>query len=217
MPRERMEKLLQELREAIVEMERQVKAQLRLAVEAFITQDIEKGREAIAMDDVIDGMEEDIEKRCIDLLALQSPMASDLRFISSSLKVITDLERIGDYATDIAKILEFVYDKRPLKEVMPDIRGMCEVASKMIDTCIEAHVTGNVDPLYNLPNEDDKLDTYFRDTFEELVRLINAGETAIRALHYLLVTRNLERVGDHACNIGERVIYSRTMKKVDLK
>ncbi len=217
MPRERMEKLLQELREGIVEMERQVKAQLRLAVEAFITQDIEKGREAIAMDDVIDGMEEDIEKRCIDLLALQSPMASDLRFISSSLKVITDLERIGDYATDIAKILEFVYDKRPLKEVMPDIRGMCEVASKMIDTCIEAHVTGNVDPLYNLPNEDDKLDTYFRDTFEELVRLINAGETAIRALHYLLVTRNLERVGDHACNIGERVIYSRTMKKVDLK
>ena len=217
MPRERMKKLLQELREAIVEMERQVKAQLRLAVEAFITQDVQKGREAIEMDEVIDGMEEDIEKRCIDLLALHSPMASDLRFISSSLKVITDLERIGDYATDIAKILEFVYDKRPLKDVMPDIKGMCEVASRMIDTCIEAHVTGNVDPLYNLPKEDDKLDTYFRDTFEELVRLINAGETAIRALHYLLVTRNLERVGDHACNIGERVIYSRTMKKVELK
>lgn len=212
-----MENLLNDLRNAILEMEKKVKAQLRLSVEAFITQDIEKGKEVIAMDDVIDGMEEEIEKKCIDLLALQSPMASDLRIISSSLKIITDLERMGDYATDIAKILEFVYNKRPLTDIMPNIRSMCEIATAMIETCIEAHISGNVEPLYDLPKEDDKLDIYFRDTFEELVRLINSGETAIRALHYLLVTRNLERIGDHACNIGERVIYSRTMKKIDLK
>ncbi len=217
MIRTKFEEGLKALKNSIVEMEQEVKKQLQLAVEAFISQDIEKGRVTIEMDEVIDRMEDEIEKKCIDLLALQQPIASDLRFVSSSMKIITDLERIGDYATDIAKILEFVHEKRILKEIIPNIRHMCEISIGMIETCLNAHITGDIQPLYLLSKEDDKLDTYFRDSFQEIIRLINSGETAIRALHYLMVCRNLERVGDHACNIAERVIFAHTMKKVDLK
>ncbi|MCK4613992.1 MAG: phosphate transport system regulatory protein PhoU, partial [Thermoplasmata archaeon] len=110
MIRTKFEEGLKALKNSIVEMEQEVKKQLQLAVEAFISQDIEKGRVTIEMDEVIDRMEDEIEKKCIDLLALQQPIASDLRFVSSSMKIITDLERIGDYATDIAKILEFVHE-----------------------------------------------------------------------------------------------------------
>lgn len=216
MTREGLDRSLGELQQEMLRMGSMVEETIHLAVESLIRQDLPLARQIIDGDDLIDNLSLKIEEDCIRLIALQQPIARDLRVITTVLKTVTDLERIADHATNIAEITQRI-GKTPHIKPLIDIPKMAVAVEKMVRDSLKAFVDRDIHLAKNNCLSDDKIDRIYEDLFNELTGFIQAGggdsNRIVQALNLLFAARYLERVGDHATNIGERVIYLVTGKR----
>jgi phosphate transport system protein len=191
----------------LLTMSGEAEAALSLAVEALLERDIEKAQRVIKGDRVIDSMEVEIEEQCINLLALQQPMARDLRMLTSALKIANDLERVGDHAVNIAQSAERLTQSRPIAPE-PEIVEMARLAREMLADALEAFVRDDAAAGREVCLRDDKVDALNRSVFRILLTHMMEDPHIIGvALDLFLVSRNLERVADLATNIGEDVVF----------
>lgn len=186
------------------------------AVQSLVRLDIAMAREVIAGDDTVDGMLIDIEKRCLQLMALQQPMAVDLRTIGTALKIVTDLERMADHATDIAKVVVRLEGETLLKELV-QIPWMARRVQEMTREALEAYVNKDVERSKRMVAMDDEIDATYKQIFDEVLEIMkNQPQYVKQATYLLLVAMYLERVGDHATNLGEWTIYMVTGELKDM-
>ena len=178
------------------------------ATEALKNRDVELAKHAIAADQEIDQQEREIERLCLKLLLQQQPVARDLRQISSALKMITDMERIGDQAADISEIVTYMSEENLIQE-LDRIDAMAKAASQMVTQSVDAYVKKDLELAKKVITDDDAVDRLFEEIKRELIRMIagdpNCGE---QALDFLMIAKYLERIGDHATNIAEWVEFS---------
>lgn len=198
---------LLELNDLILKMGNMVQTSIRKSVEALKNRDEKLSKEVVASDKDLDDLELMIDDKCVTLIARIQPMAADLRFITTAMKITTDLERMGDLAVDIAqKNLELV--TMPLLKPLIDTPKLAEIAMKMIgesiDTFVKRDSTRSI-KIHAMENEADKLRDLITD---ELIEIMMKDPAAIpRALPLLLIARYLERICDHAMNVAEDVVY----------
>ncbi len=191
----------------LLTMSGEAEAALGLSVDALLERDEEKARRVIAGDRVIDSMEVEIEEQCINLLALQQPMARDLRMLTSALKIANDLERVGDHAVNIAQSAERLSQARPIAPE-PEIIEMARLARDMLSDALEAFIRGDAAAGREVCLRDDKVDALHRSVFRILLTHMMEDPHMIGAgMELFLVSRNLERVADLATNIGEDVVF----------
>ncbi len=156
----------------------------------------------------IDQKERDIESLCLKLLLRQQPVASDLRTISSALKMISDMERIGDQAADIADITRYLQGKEII-HVVP-IEKMAQVTSSMVKSCVDAFVRRDLDLAQTVVEADDKVDAFFSEIRTDLIQILPTCADPEACLDVLMVAKYFERIGDHAVNVAEWVVFSIT-------
>lgn len=210
--RVQFEKQLEQLNNELIEMGNLIEQAIAMAINALVNQDVEKAQQAIDFDLEIDRQEKEIENLCLKLLLQQQPVAKDLRLISSALKMITDMERIGDHAADISEITLIMADTPYIKK-MDHIQEMAKETTVMLVNSIDAYVNKDLDLAYSVIAQDDIVDDLFVAIKEELVRLIRENpENGCQATDLLMVGKYFERIGDHATNIAEWVIFSITGK-----
>ena len=166
-------------------------------------------------DDVIDEKQQSIEELCIDLIALEAPMAGDLRVIVSALLIVNELERMGDYAEGIGKISISMGDL-PLLKPLIDIPRMADKAGDMLRRSLKSYVNKDVNKALSVCEDDDEVDSMYEQVYRELLTYMMADPSTIQRATYLLwVAHDLERVADRTTNVAERVIYMVTGKSVD--
>ena len=201
------EQELEALKEQLLLMGGRAEALVHKAVESLRRLDEGLAREVVADDHAIDRMEIDIEERCLRLLALQQPMARDLRFITAALKINNDLERVGDHAVNIAEgALRLA--GAPLVKPLVDIPRMAELSGGMLHDALDAFVRRDAETARRLCASDDVVDALNRQVSHDLVEVMARDPaTVARAVELLLVARNLERVADLATNIAEEVVF----------
>ena len=199
--------LLENLRRQLIGMGAEVENQIRLAVEALVECDAAQARRVIERDHVVDQMEIRIEEEAIHLLATQQPVAGDLRLLVSSLKINSDLERIGDHAVNIAEAAERMARVKPFKPWI-DVPHMAEIARGMLKDSLDAFVRRDAKLALAVCERDDLLDDKNKSIIRELLTYMAENPTLISAsIEIMSVSKNLERVGDLATNIGEETIY----------
>jgi len=199
---------LKELNKEILKMGAFAEEAIYKSVEALSSRDKELAREVIDKDVSVDKLELDIDEKCVDLIALYQPMAKDLRFITTGMKINTELERIADIAVDISQRTLELVDK-PLLKPLVDIPKLAKVAQNMVKMAIDSFVNGDIELAKKVLSSDSEADS-LRDLIQnELITdyLVKDGTTAPRAVQLLLIARFLERICDHATNIAEDVIY----------
>ena len=198
---------LSQVKVRLLTMSGEAEAALGLAVEAVLGRDREKARQVIAGDGIIDTMEVEVEEMCINLLALQQPMARDLRMLTSALKIASDLERVGDHAVNIAQSAERLLDFRPITPE-PELVVMARLSREMLSDALEAFIRGDAAGGRDVCRRDDKVDALHRSMFRILLTHMMEDPHIIGAgMELFLVSRNLERVADLATNIGEDVVF----------
>jgi len=215
MARKDYQEQLDDLRENVLYMSEVVMERLRMGLDALEQKDDELAWEVIDGDEEVNQLYLELEQDCIDLLALQQPVASDLRMIAASFKIITDLERIGDLATNLGE-----YTHEANHDVFPevDIQELGALTLDMIEDAMDAYATENADGCYAIADRDDDLDQLCERASEIVVRDLieteledNTEEEVEQLLQdvsrLLLTVRDLERVGDHAVNIAARTLY----------
>lgn len=191
----------------LLTMSGEAEAALGLAVEALLERDAEKAQEVIANDRAIDRMEMEIEEQCINLLALQQPMARDLRMLTSALKIANDLERVGDHAVNIAQSAQRLAEARAIAPE-PEIVEMARLSRDMLSDALEAFIRGDAAAGREVCLRDDKVDALHRSVFRILLtHMMEDPHTIGAGMELFLVSRNLERVADLATNIGEDVVF----------
>lgn len=206
-----LERSLQELKDEIGRMGGMVEESFDKTIIALREMDVELAREIISHDDEIDSVENKIEKQCLSLFALQQPLASDLRMIGSTLKMITDLERIADQAADISDLTVRLAEK-PVK-MNSEIFHMAEKARSMVGRSIDAFINQDVKTATEVCQDDDEVDKLFNDIIMDIASQIKSGSESIEQLiDIMFIVKYLERIGDHATNISEWVVYNATGK-----
>lgn len=201
---------LQELNTELIEMGALIEHAIQSSVEALVEQDAQKARRAIAFDREVDQKEKDIEALCLKLLLQQQPVARDLRLISAALKMITDMERIGDQSADISEIVIFLSDTPYIKplDLLPK---MADATMGMVTRSIDAFVRRDLEMAQGVIQADDVVDGLFSAVREELTGLIREDPAnGSQALDFLMIAKYFERIGDHAVNIAEWVVYAIT-------
>ncbi|MDO7786799.1 phosphate signaling complex protein PhoU [Desulforamulus aquiferis] len=198
---------LNHLQQHILRMASMVEIAIYKSVKALTCQDVALAQEVIDGDDAIDEMFSDIEYTIIKIIATQQPIAKDLRMATTGLKIIISLERMADHAVDISKIALKLGDKKLIKP-LTKINEMARLTQLMIKDGLDAYVNHDQDKARKMCLYDDDVDYYFREVYEELIVFMeNDPETIRQATSLLFVCRYLERIADHATNIGEEVIY----------
>lgn len=208
----RMKLLISEL----AEMGSLVEKQLYNSIEAFKNKDMELVAQVIKNDDKVDELNRRIEEQCLKFMAMESPVAKDLRKIFTTSKIVTDLERMADYAVDICKIAKRT-EMDILGEECEPIWQMVEILRDMIKRSIEAFVAGDVDAAYEICKMDDQVDILYRGLFSDMLKKMAKDESIInKGAQILFASKYLERVGDHVTNICEWIIFSAKGDYVDL-
>ncbi len=204
------ERELELLNNDLIEMGNLVESQINAAVTALIEQNAELAKRVVEGDKEVNTKEKEIEARCLKLLLQQQPVAKDLRLISSALKMITDMERIGDQAEDISEITIFLSNEKYFKQLV-HIPQMAQEAIKMVRESVDAFVTKDLDLVMKVIANDDKVDELFNTVKHELIEKIqeNAGHSE-QAVDLLMVAKYFERIGDHSQNIAEWVYFAIT-------
>jgi phosphate transport system protein len=198
---------LSQVKIRLLTMSGEAEAALGTAVDALLERDAEKAKAVVAGDRVIDEMEVELEGMCINLLALQQPMARDLRMLTSALKIANDLERVGDHAVNIAQSSLRLADHRAIAPE-PEIVEMARLARDMLSDALEAFIRGDARAGREVCRRDDKVDALHRSVFRILLTHMMEDPHMIGAgMELFLVSRNLERVADLATNIGEDVVF----------
>lgn len=193
-----------------------VEQSINKAVTSLKYQDKTLAQEVIDGDDTIDAMELKIEEKCLSMIARQQPMAKDLRKIATGLKIITDLERIADHATDIAKVCIRIGNE-PLIKPLLDIPRMAVKTQNMLKKALDCFVEENVELAYEVCKDDDEVDNLHKQIFRELLTYMMQDPKNInQATQLLFVSIYLERIGDHVTNLGEWLIYMVTGERKEL-
>jgi phosphate transport system protein len=198
---------LNELKTRLLLMGGRAEASVHKSIDALKRRDAALAEEIFADDRVIDQLEVEIDERCIRLLALRQPVGQDLRFITSALKIVNDLERVGDHAVNIAQSAVKLAHEPELKPLI-DIPRMAEIATRMLTEALDAFVRNDATAARRILTEDDEVDHLKSQLFRELLSfMIEKPETISRSLELILVSRNLERVADLATNVAEEVVF----------
>lgn len=206
--REKFDKQLSELKSELNHMGSIVEQAIEMAISALVTQDVEKARKTMQLTEEIVHRERTIEGACFHLLAMQQPVAKDLRMISSAMKMVTDIERIGVQAADIAEISIMMADKTYIKK-LEHLQEMAKETIIMVIKSLEAFVVMDKKLAIEVIASDDTVDNLFNTVKNELIRLIHENpENGEQATDLLMVAKYFERIGDHAVNIAEWVIFS---------
>ena len=207
--RNRFDEQLFEMNRDLIEMGAMCEEAIASAVKALTKNDKELAENVKKTGGLIDQMERDIESRCMKLLLHQQPVARDLRAISAALKMITDMERIGDQAEDIAAMVLYTADHD--MEDFDIIEEMAKETVKMVTDSVDAFVKKDVELAQDVIKRDDIVDNYFSKVKYDIIKLIAENRTdGELALDLLMISKYFERIGDHATNIAEWVIYSVT-------
>jgi phosphate transport system protein len=201
------QKELGELKHSLLRMASLVEEAIRNSVESLVKRDSELARKTFDGEDRINNLEIEIEDLCLKLLALRQPMAADLRFITSAMKIITDLERMGDQAVNIAE-RAISLNQEPLLKPYIDFPKMAEITQSMVKDVLDAFVTQDSKLARSVRERDDLVDELNDQVFRELLTyMMSDPKTITRAVHLMIVSRCLERIADHATNIAEDVIF----------
>lgn len=212
MVRTRFDKQLECLNNELISMGTLIEKAIEMAVDALINQDVEKAKIAMSFDDEVDKKEGDIEALCLKLILQQQPVASDLRTISSALKMITDMERIADHAVDISE-LTIEMAGLPYIKRLNHIKEMAKETTLMLISSIDAYVNKDLEKAQIVINSDNIVDELFLKVKSEIIDLIHENkENGKQATDLIMVAKYFERIGDHATNIAEWVIFSITGK-----
>ena len=207
--RSRFDEQLAQLKCELIEMGALCEEAIALAAKALDEADVKLAAKVAPLSGEIDRMERNIESMCLKLLLSQQPVARDLRMISAALKLITDMERIGDQASDIAEIINFL-DGRSIEEC-EYIGEMAKAAIRMVTDSVDAYVKQDIDAAHRVIEGDDVVDDYFDKVKTSLISLIaNNPDEGRYALDLLMIANYFERIGDHAVNIAEWVVFSVT-------
>lgn len=216
-PRETLDRSLKQLLDDVLILGSMVEEAIRSSVEALKARDFEASRRIYLDDAKINHLHFDLENRCIILIATQQPMARDLRLLAAVLEIVTELERIGDYAKGIARI-NLLLGEKPLIKPLIDIPRMAEKGIDMLHRSLSAFVNGDVETARAIPKEDDEVDNLYNQVYRELLTYMIADPTTIDRANYLLwAAHNLERMADRVTNICERTVYMVTgeMRELD--
>lgn len=208
--RNRFDRQLSTLNDELIEMGSMIEKSIETAIKALVNQDVDLARHVIEADEEIDRQERIIEDLCLKLLLQQQPVAKDLRLISSALKMITDMERIGDHASDISEITIALADQPYIKK-LEHIQQMAKETMIMLVGSIEAFVDKDLEKANEVIKRDDVVDDLFDKVKKELIQMIHENaDKGEQAADLLMVAKYMERIGDHATNISEWVIFSIT-------
>jgi phosphate transport system protein len=208
--REQFHKGLQSLQDGVLEMGSMVDRQLERSMQALIDRDIPLAEAVIRDDSEVNRARFHLDNICLSLLAMQAPMANDLRLIVSVLSMITDLERMGDHAEGIARIVLLMQDE-PLVKPLVDIPAMADTARTMLKDVLDAFVQRDADAAYRVGAMDDEVDVLYERVYQDLVAIMVKDPSTVEACTHLLWTaHNLERIADRSTNIAERVVFTAT-------
>jgi phosphate transport system protein len=198
---------LEALQARLLEMGGIAEERVRAAIHGLVMRDPDVIEKVLRGDEPINELHIEIDNRCFKLLALHQPMAADLRAIVAAVKINTDLERVGDLAVNIAEAARRYIRHPPVKKLI-DIPRMADIAQSMLRNALDAYVRRDTTLAQNVLNEDDKLDTLKTQIFRELLTFMLQDPSTIEpALDLILISRHLERIGDHATNVAEDVIF----------
>jgi phosphate transport system protein len=210
MTRETFERELKKLQDEVLVLASMVDSAIERSIEALRNRDLGEEERIIANDANINRKRFDIEERSLLLIATQQPMASDLRFIAAVLSIITDLERMADYAEGIAKITIMLGDEPPIKPLV-DIPRMTDITRSMFSRAMDAFVNRDPEAAKKVALEDDLVDNLYNQVYHELLMfMIQDPRTISRATHLTWVAHKLERIADRVTNICERVVFTAT-------
>ncbi len=203
-----IEDLMPKLRGELTTMSEMVEKTVNDAVVALVERESSLAREVIDYDRQVDEMQLTVEKRCVEILRLARPKTEEFRFVYASLKISTDLERIADLATDIARHVEFLVTKRSLQTGLDHFAEMLEFSSMMVRDSVTSLLESNVELAWRVCAHDDFVDEAYKALEEQLYGIIDTdSKRAVRAVQLLFCALDLERIADHAANIAEDVIY----------
>ena len=207
---------LREIQDEILVMGSMVSKAILRSIDALKNRDIDLAQHIINDDQIINKKRFEIEEQCIELIATQQPMASDLRIIAAILNIITEIERIGDYAVGIARIVILIGGEPPLKPLI-DIPLMAEKTTDMLNRSLDAFINRDAEAAKKIAKEDDLVDHLYDQVFRELLIIMAEDpKTITRATRLIWTAHNLERAADRVTNICERVVFIVTGKMEEI-
>lgn len=209
-------KQLSELEKMMCDMGQMIETAIEDAMTALLEKDQEKAKEIIQNDEKVDHQQKKIEDLCMQLLLSQQPVATDLRQISSAIKMVTDMERIGDHAADISEItLQLAQSGYP--HDLTEVKKMAKETIHMLKDSLDAYIEKNAQKAVKVIHQDDVVDDYFSRIKKEIIRQINeSSEGGEQEADLLMIIKYLERIGDHATNIAEWVLFYITGEHPDV-
>jgi phosphate transport system protein len=201
---------LQALKLELIQMGDAVIENIKLGLHSFLTMNVELAQTIILKDKEVNAYEQRIEKNCLRIILREQPVAKDLRLITAILKMITDLERIGDHAADISKMTIFL-ERTKQKFQSEQVNKMTELCQVMIKEALDSFIRNDQAKALEVIASDDAVDDLFEETKTLVAKAIRTGSVdAEYSIYYMMVAKYLERIGDHAVNLGEWVIFSLT-------
>ena len=207
------EEELEKLHNQFYAMGTEVAAQLKKSLRAFISHDLELAKEVIENDEIVNNYETKLEKKSLELIALQQPVSSDLRTVITALKASSDVERMGDHAVAIAKATIRIKGESRMTDIETEIKKMGKAARHMVEEALEVYLNG----AYEIAASDEIIDNYFRDIQAMTVEGVRENpDAAFAAKEYIQVLVYLERIGDYARNLCEWVVYLKSGKIIEL-
>ncbi|MBQ9715004.1 MAG: phosphate signaling complex protein PhoU [Clostridia bacterium] len=208
--RKNFEEELSSLKTQLVEMCRLTEQMIADAITALVTRDRELGKSIGQMDKRVDEYEMDIEKKCMRIMLRQQPVAKDFRSVSTALKMITDIERFGDQASDIGELVYSMPGETYIKE-LTHIPAMGNLAVKMVRDSVSSFINNDLELANEVVRADDKMDELFDEVKKELIAYIKKdGNNGEQAITLMMIGKYLERIGDHAVNVAEWTQYNET-------
>lgn len=206
--RKKFEEQLSTLNDEMIRMGTMIEENIQKAIDSLVKNDIEMAKDIMEKDELVDKKQKEIETLCFHLLIQQQPVARDLRVITAAMKMVTDMERIGDHAADISEMTLFLADK-DRNPTYDTLLKMAAEASVMLIQSIDAYTKKDREQAREVIAHDDVVDELFCDVKRELIELIRSNpDSGEQEIDLLMVAKYLERIGDHATNIAEWVIYS---------
>jgi phosphate transport system protein len=216
MPRQVFDMELERLQDEVLVLGSMVEKALVESVEMLGKRDLEGGRRLVEADGELNKRRYAIEADVLKIIATQQPMASDMRLLAAILEIAGELERMGDYAKGIAKII-LLHGEEPLLKPLVDLPRMAEIASSMLQRALTAFIERDVEAARAIPREDDAMDALYNQVYRELLTYIIADPRTISRANYLIwAAHNLERTADRVTNICERVVYAVTGELTEL-
>lgn len=213
---QQFDKELEDIRHKVLTMGGLVEQQIELAVKAFSQGDMELAEQVIKQDNLVNTMETEIDQECIQIIALRQPTAFDLRLLIAVIKLLTEIERVGDNAKRIAQMAIHIANDSDNADSYYELQHISEMVKEMLHTALDAFARMNTDEVAHINVQDENVNREYKSIMRQLItRMMEDPRNITRSLDILWAARALERIGDHACNVSEYVVYM--MKGQDIR